>query len=88
MRCWWGCRIKQLFGYERVHLAPGARRTVYFTVNEGTLRMTGTKGEVVAVPGAYGLLFTNGVSEELRTGPVLTNHDAKPLVIQGFAGRA
>jgi hypothetical protein len=22
-------RIKQLFGYERVHLGPGAQRTVY-----------------------------------------------------------
>ena len=59
MRCWWGCRIKQLFGYERVHLAPGEQRTVYFAVRAPTLRVVGSRGETLAVPGAYGLLLSN-----------------------------
>ena len=43
-------------------------------------------GEVVAVPGAYGLRFTNGVEEELRAGLELTHTDDRPLVIEDFVG--
>ena len=42
---------------------------------------------VVAVPGVYGLRFTNGVEAELRAGWELTAADGQPLVIQDFVGR-
>jgi len=58
--------IQQLFGFERVHVAPGETVTVYFDVDSTTLKVSDRAGNLVSSPGQYWLLFTNGVSELLR----------------------
>ena len=56
--------LRQLFGFERVTLAPGASRTLYFTVDASTLALVATNGDRVSHTGAFGLAFTNGVDEQ------------------------
>ena len=56
--------IKQLFGYERVHLAPGERVAVNFTVSSETLRLVDKEsGDLVSTPGSFDLIFTDGVDQ-------------------------
>ena len=64
---------KQLFAYQRVHLAPGESTTVDFVVNSATLRLTdkGT-GNSVSTPGAFDLIFTNGVDQTVRKTVTVT----------------
>lgn len=60
--------IKQLAGFQRVHLAAGDSTTVTFTVDANTLAMPrrGT-GRTVACPGTYTLEVTNGVDQVAAT---------------------
>ena len=52
---------RQLFAYERVHLAPGAVADVTIAVTSSTLRLVDkASGDVVSTPGDFSLLFTNG----------------------------
>jgi len=57
--------IKQLFGFERVHVAPGQTVTVYFDVDSTTIQVVDKKGNFVSAPGLYKMEFTNGVNEHL-----------------------
>ena len=58
---------KQLFDYQRVHLAPGAQAQVSFTVNSATLRLVDRdSGDSVSTPGRFDVLFTNGVDQSLH----------------------
>jgi len=57
--------IKQLFGFERVHVNPGQTITVYFDVDTSTLQVVDKKGNIISAPGRYHLEFTNGVTEKL-----------------------
>lgn len=54
--------IKQLIGYQRVHLAPGQSQIVSFNVSATSFRITekGT-GDLVSTPGAFKLVATNGL---------------------------
>ena len=58
---------KQLFDYQRVHLAPGAQAQVSFTVSSATLRLVDRdSGDSVSTPGQFDVLFTNGVDQSLH----------------------
>jgi len=59
--------IKQLFGFKRVHLEPKESVKLSFTMNTKTLSMGDERGNIVSIPGAYVLEFTNGVEERLET---------------------
>lgn len=66
--------VRQLFGFERVHLEPGQSASVSFAVSASTLHLVDpSTGDVICTPGLYELEFTNGVEQSLR-------HE---LVIQG-----
>ena len=61
---------KQLFDYQRVHLAPGEKATLSFTVTSETLRLSDREsGNLVSTPGTFDVLFTNGV-DQLVHNPV------------------
>jgi len=59
--------IKQLFGFQRVHLKPNESVKLTFTLNAKTLSMGDENGDVVSLPGVYVVEFTNGVDERLVT---------------------
>jgi beta-D-xylosidase 4 len=60
--------IKQLFAYERVHLAPGEQALLSFTVDSATLRLVDRdSGDSVSTPGAFDIVFTNGVDQTLHS---------------------
>jgi len=59
--------IRQLFGFQRVHLKPNESVKVSFTMNAKTLAMGDEKGDLVGQPGIYGIEITNGVNERLNT---------------------
>lgn len=56
---------RALCGFERVHLAPGATKTVTFGVSAETLKTVVAAGDVVTQAGSYRLEFTNGVDQSL-----------------------
>ena len=56
--------IKQLLDYQRVHLAPGESTVVSFNVSAASFKMAcKSTGNLVATPGEFTLVFTNGVLE-------------------------
>jgi beta-D-xylosidase 4 len=66
--------LKQLFGYQRLHLDPGQGATVSFLVNSETLRLVDREsGDAVSTPGSFDVLFTNGVDQALHN----------PVTVQG-----
>jgi len=62
-----GPLIKQLFGFQRVHLEPNQSVHLSFTMNASTLKIGDQKGNLVTRPGVYVIEFTNGVEERLST---------------------
>jgi beta-glucosidase-like glycosyl hydrolase len=53
--------IKQLFGYQRVHLAPGETVTVNIPVTAATFRLDDRiTGKTLSLPGGYTVTFTDG----------------------------
>jgi beta-glucosidase len=59
---------RQLFGYARVHLAPGGVANVSFAVDSATLRMVDRRsGDTVSTPGAFDIVLTNGAGQDLTT---------------------
>ncbi len=69
---------RQLFDFERVHLAPGASADVTFTVAQDTLRLVDkTSGNRVSTPGQYAIVFTNGAhNSAVATTVTLTGQEA------------
>lgn len=75
---------RQLFGYERVHLAPGASADVAFTVTSATLRLVDrATGDVVSTPGTFALLFTNGAGLDARVPATVAGAE---VVVTAFPG--
>ena len=75
---------KQLFAYERVHLAPGEVAQVTFTVDSSTLRMVDrTSGAAVSTPGSFDVLFTNGVEQTLHNAVAVSGTE---VVVAPFPG--
>ena len=53
--------LRQLFSYQRVHLAPGATAEAIFGVSSATLRLVDkANGDIISAPGEYALVFTDG----------------------------
>jgi beta-D-xylosidase 4 len=76
--------LKQLFAYQRVHLAPGASADVAFTVDSKTLRLVDRdSGDSVSTPGAFDVIFTNGVDETLHNAVTVAGAE---VVVSRFPG--
>jgi len=59
--------IKQLFGFQRVHLIPGAHIILSFQVSVKDLLSGDLDGNMVSTIGSHNLMFTNGVDLSLNT---------------------
>jgi len=69
--------LKQLFGFERVHLMPGESTLVTIKVTPETMQMTRkATGDVVVSPGLYQLEFSDGVSLGFKREVRLTGETA------------
>jgi len=55
--------IKQLFGFQRVHLAPGQSKTVTITATAEALSLVDGAGDRRVEPGSYAVQLTNGVDQ-------------------------
>ena len=52
--------LKQLFGFQRVRLAPGASTTLTFTVQATTFGLADAQGHTSLHPGTYEVIFSRG----------------------------
>ena len=52
--------IKQLFGFERVRLAPGSSQRLTFAVNATTVALVDGDGHTSLHPGVYEIVFSRG----------------------------
>ena len=52
--------LKQLFGFQRVRLAPGASTTLTFTVPASTFGLVDAQGNTALHPGEYEVVFSRG----------------------------
>lgn len=76
--------IKQLFAYERVHLAPGASAQLSFNVDSATLRFVDhTSGDTVSVPGSFDIIFTDGNGQTLHNALTVTGAQ---VTVERFPG--
>eukprot|EP00051_Salpingoeca_urceolata_P030149 m.492197 g.492197 ORF g.492197 m.492197 type:complete len:824 (+) comp31802_c0_seq1:8-2479(+) len=57
--------IKQLFGFERVHLNPGQSTTVQFTLNSTALAQVDYDGHTSLFPGNFGVTVSRGHGQVL-----------------------
>jgi hypothetical protein len=62
-----GPLLKQLFGFERVHLKPGQSMVLSFSMNYDTFKQTEKNGDIISLPGTFKIMFTNGVDQTLQT---------------------
>jgi beta-D-xylosidase 4 len=77
--------IRQLFGYQRVHLAPGESAVVSFDVSSETLRMADkASGDLVSTPGTFGISLTNGAGAEVRHTLVVTGEEVVAVPFPAF----
>ncbi len=54
--------LKQLFDFQRVHLASDQAATVSFTVSPATLQLVDkATGDTVSTPGQFAIVLSNGV---------------------------
>jgi len=68
--------IKQLFGFERVHLNPGQSKNVTFVLGTETLkRAYQHKPGVVLTQGPYSILLTNGADQSLFSSLIVVGGD-------------
>ena len=63
--------IKQLAGFERLHLEPGESKTVTFNVDVRMLSTVDKHGARHTLAGAHELIFSRGHGEEIRQQLVL-----------------
>jgi len=59
--------LKQLFGFQRVHLDAGQSTTISFMLGTETLKIGNQDGDLVVSPGSYNIILTNGVEAMLST---------------------
>ena len=79
-----GTPLQTLFGFERVHLAPGASTTLSFTVNATQLALADAEGHASLHAGRYELIFSRGCKgcDELRAP--LAVDVARPVRLKTF----
>ena len=76
--------IKQLFAYERVHLAPGASAQLTFAVDSATLRLVDrASGDTVSAPGSFDIIFTDGNGQTLHNAVTVTGAQ---VTVERFPG--
>ena len=76
--------LKQLFAYQRVHLAAGESVTVNFSISTETLRFVDKlSGNMVSTPGVFTLSFTNGVALSVNS---TVNIQGTEVVCELFPG--
>ena len=71
--------IKQLFGFQRVHVLPGNTVTISFALDSKTLALTDYDGTKVSVPGDYSIIFTNGVDSTVTIPFEVTGNAIRKL---------
>eukprot|EP00054_Salpingoeca_dolichothecata_P005287 m.33980 g.33980 ORF g.33980 m.33980 type:complete len:286 (+) comp15357_c0_seq1:102-959(+) len=59
--------IKQMFGFERVHLTPGQSVTLHFNLDLENLSMVDGEGHRSIHPGYFDIIFSRGHGDELVT---------------------
>jgi hypothetical protein len=67
-----GVPLKQLFGFDRIHLQPGETKSVYLYPNLRDFTQVGEAGERAAVPGTYTVSF--GIEETATQGQGYVAH--------------
>eukprot|EP00463_Aulacantha_scolymantha_P006380 TRINITY_DN8011_c0_g1_i1.p1 TRINITY_DN8011_c0_g1~~TRINITY_DN8011_c0_g1_i1.p1 ORF type:complete len:366 (+),score=61.98 TRINITY_DN8011_c0_g1_i1:147-1244(+) len=67
--------LKQLFGFQRVHLQPGQDKIVTFNVTPETLSVVAKNGDRLIKSGQYSITLTNGVDESINYIIVVTGED-------------
>lgn len=67
-----GVPLKQLFGFERVHLKPGETKSVYLYPDLKEFTQVGPDGHREALAGSY--LVSFGLSETAELGMGYTTH--------------
>ena len=69
--------IKQLFGFDKVFLAPGASTTLTFSVNASDLGLVDIDGHTSLHPGGYDVVFSRGCVEcDVITTRITVDADA------------
>jgi len=63
--------IKQLFGYQRVHLNPGQSVNVKFVLEETTLETGDEKGIIRVNSGLHRITITNGSVDQVLKNEIL-----------------
>lgn len=58
---------KQLFGFQRVHLAAGASIEVTLTLNSTALGLVDMEGHRSLHAGSYGIVLTRGHADDIST---------------------
>lgn len=76
--------IKQLFGFERVHLAPGASVQLRFTVNATAIALVDGDGHTSLHPGEYDIVFSRGCAGCLELDVPLVVDAPKPIRMKTF----
>merc|ERR1712196_99087 len=74
--------LRQMFGFEKLHLEPNEIKKVSFKVDIHTLGLVNTDGDLLSVPGKYKLIFTNGFDINLERMIVVDG--AKAVVLEEF----
>jgi hypothetical protein len=75
---------RQLFGFERVHLAPGASTTLTFTVHAAQLGLADDEGHTSLHGGDYELVFSRGCKGCAELRAPLAVEAAAPIRLKEF----
>eukprot|EP00656_Telonema_subtile_P020199 TRINITY_DN21355_c0_g1_i4.p1 TRINITY_DN21355_c0_g1~~TRINITY_DN21355_c0_g1_i4.p1 ORF type:complete len:380 (-),score=49.07 TRINITY_DN21355_c0_g1_i4:315-1454(-) len=73
---------KQLFEYERVHVAPGQVQTVAISVSTANLVITGANGDLMVKPATYRLSFDDGSGTNVVES--LLEIVGEPVLVEAF----
>ena len=72
---------KQLFAFERVHLAPGASTTLHFSVSPNQLSLVGLNGHHMLIDQSeYEVVFSRGHGVELSSRVLVDVDDGLHVV--------
>jgi hypothetical protein len=74
---------KRLFGFQRVHLAPGASTTLTFSVGGRQLQMVGGDGHAALHSGKFDVVFSRGHGAEL-SAPIAVHAPGGPVRTKTF----
>lgn len=61
--------VQELKGYQKLHLAPGEKKTVTFQIDRKTLEFYGAEGKLVTEPGKFTIMLGNS-SDHVTSGEI------------------